>query len=84
MVVMHAEYKDISIECGLWWRPECQTLMLVVLQGSQTPEITRLKEEKLWAELWKYIQDYFQIFCLCSLSLFQPLIAVEDLKEQFL
>lgn len=42
LVAVHAEYEDVSIEPGLWWRPECQVLMLAVLHCSQTPEIARL------------------------------------------
>lgn len=37
MVVMHADYEDVSIERGLWWIPEHQMLMLAVLHCSQTP-----------------------------------------------
>lgn len=62
-VLMHAEYEDVSIERGLWWRPKRQMLTLAVLRFSQTPEITRLYEGgKTVSRVMKIRSGLFSIF----------------------
>ena len=62
-VLMHAEYGDVSIERGLWWRPKRQMLTLAVLRCSQTPEITRLYEwGKTVSRVMKIRSGLFSIF----------------------
>lgn len=63
-VVIYAEFEDVAIECGLWWKHECQMFMLANL--AMLPDTRNYKlewGEKPWVQLWKkHIHVYFHFF----------------------